>query len=313
MQAQEQQLRSMARRIVVIRHQGDDGVGGAPRGPLGPDPDAAKRVSPITTDQFLDLTSWADDGCKEAVAPAWTPPPPVEDATDVGTDGQFTDDILQAKKGEIAAKEFDSIEAARTFEEALQATNAARASRLGGARAERHIGAAQCEPTNLRLDRQTRGLAPRRRDARVLVLYAGAGGATSGISACKGFQVVAAVEKDSVLADLYRANHGHTVLELDLMNHAHAAHVLRQHGPFDMVQLSPPCVDFSVSGRCIEGRAAWLTVTAALLILDLGVPCSASRMWSEWPRRRRGTSRERCSSTQDTCSSRWWLTPPIAA
>jgi site-specific DNA-cytosine methylase len=39
-----------------------------------------------------------------------------------------------------------------------------------------------------------------------------------------------------------------------------------------MVQLSPPCVDFSVSGRCIEGRAAWLTVTAALLILDLGVP-----------------------------------------
>ena len=151
-------------------------------------------------------------------------------------------------------------------------TNAARASRLGGARAERHIGAAQCEPTNLRLHKQPRGSAPRRRDARVLVLYAGGGGASSGISACEGFQVVAAVEKDSGLADLYRANHGHTVLELDLMNHAQAAQVLRQHGPFDMVQLSPPCVDFSVSGRCIEGRAAWLTVTAALLILDLGVP-----------------------------------------
>lgn len=62
------------------------------------------------------------------------------------------------------------------------------------------------------------------------------------------------------------------ILELDLMNHAHAAHVLRQHGPFDMVQLSPPCIEFSVSGRCIEGRVAWLTVTAALLILDIGVP-----------------------------------------
>ena len=58
---------------------------------------------------------------KSTEAPSWTPPPPVEDATDVGTDGQFTDDILQAEKGEIAAEEFDSIEAARRFEDALQA------------------------------------------------------------------------------------------------------------------------------------------------------------------------------------------------
>ena len=94
MQAQEQQLRAMARCTVVIRHQVYDGGGGAPLGPLEPEPDGARGVGPITTGQFLDLTYWADDGCKDAEAPAWTLPPPVEDATDVGTDEQFTDDIL---------------------------------------------------------------------------------------------------------------------------------------------------------------------------------------------------------------------------
>ena len=120
----------------------------------------------------------------------------------MGTDGQFTDDILRATKGAIAATKFESVEAARRFEEALHATNAARASRLGGARAERHIGAAQCEPTRLRLDNQPQGTAPRRRDARVLVLYVEGCGAMSGTAGCEGFQVVAAVENNSTAAKL---------------------------------------------------------------------------------------------------------------
>ena len=88
----------MATRTVVIRHQDDDGTGGTPRGPLEPEPKEMTGIRPTTTGQFLDLTSWAEDGCKGTEAPSWTPPPPVEDATDVGTDGQFTDEILQAER-----------------------------------------------------------------------------------------------------------------------------------------------------------------------------------------------------------------------
>ena len=107
---------------------------------------------------------------------------------------------------------------------------------------------------------------------RVLVLFAGGGGASTGIAACSAFADadVTAVELRDDAAAIYAANHPrHRVLQLDLSDVAAACARLRALGPFDLVQWSPPCVDFSRSGRGIEGPAAELTVHAATIIANL--------------------------------------------
>ena len=107
---------------------------------------------------------------------------------------------------------------------------------------------------------------------RVLVLFAGGGGASTGIAACAayaGAQVVAVELRDTAAA-IYAANHPqHQLLQLDLTDTPAACARLSELGPFDLVQWSPPCVDFSRSGQGIEGPGAELTVQAAALIAEL--------------------------------------------
>ena len=110
------------------------------------------------------------------------------------------------------------------------------------------------------------------RPLRVLVLFAGGGGASTGIAACAAYEgaEVIAVELSDIAAAVYAANHPeHQLLQLDLADTHAAAARLSALGPFDLVQWSPPCTDFSSSGRGIEGPAAELTVQAAALIAEL--------------------------------------------
>ena len=70
----------------------------------------------------------------------------------------------------------------------------------------------------------------------MLVLFAGAGGASEGWKHMRGAEVVAAVEWDGDVAAVYAANHDHPVVQLDLNDWARVAAELAPHGPFDLVQ-----------------------------------------------------------------------------
>ena len=88
-----------------------------------------------------------------------------------------------------------------------------------------------------------------------------------------GAMVAAAVDTwDEALA-VYAANLDHPILDIDLSVVEPAVLALRALGPFDVVQVSAPCVDFSTSGKGVEGPAAQLTVTCTRVALALGAPC----------------------------------------
>jgi site-specific DNA-cytosine methylase len=50
-----------------------------------------------------------------------------------------------------------------------------------------------------------------------------------------------AVELNADAALVYGANHEHPVLQLNIADWLGVAHALKQYGPFDLVQWSPPC------------------------------------------------------------------------
>ena len=76
---------------------------------------------------------------------------------------------------------------------------------------------------------------------RVLVLFAGAGGASEGWRHVRGANVVAAVEIRDDAAAIYAANHDHPVIVSDINDWVRVSDQLAPHGPFDLVQWSPPC------------------------------------------------------------------------
>ena len=71
---------------------------------------------------------------------------------------------------------------------------------------------------------------------KVLVLFAGGGGASEGWTRVRGAGVVAAVELDGDAVSVYAANHDHPVVQLDINDWVRVSEALAQFGPFDLVQ-----------------------------------------------------------------------------
>jgi DNA (cytosine-5)-methyltransferase 1 len=79
-----------------------------------------------------------------------------------------------------------------------------------------------------------------------------------------GFDVRLGVDWDEDALSVYRANHAHTALQIDLGNVPLAVETIRSVGHVDMISGSPPCQDFSMcSDKRAEGARASLTVSFA--------------------------------------------------
>ena len=109
---------------------------------------------------------------------------------------------------------------------------------------------------------------------RVLVLFAGGGGASEGWRHVDGARTVCAVEMNGDAATVYSANHDHPVLQLNIADWVGVALALKQYGPFDLVQWSPPCQPHSNANAnkiCNDPRET-VMLAAARLIKALDVP-----------------------------------------
>ena len=101
---------------------------------------------------------------------------------------------------------------------------------------------------------------------RVIDLFAGCGGMTQGFQDA-GFDVVAGFDNWGPAREIYGANFSHPVYDLDLANED-AIEFLRGFRP-EVVVGGPPCQDFSISGKRIEGDRANLTVQFARIVAQL--------------------------------------------
>jgi site-specific DNA-cytosine methylase len=109
---------------------------------------------------------------------------------------------------------------------------------------------------------------------KVLVLFAGGGGASEEWKRVREAGVVAAVELDGDAVSVYVANHDHPVIQLDINDWMRVFEALTQFGPFDLVQWSPPCQPHSCANaneRSVDPRAS-VMVAAARLIVHLRAP-----------------------------------------
>lgn len=94
-------------------------------------------------------------------------------------------------------------------------------------------------------------------------LFCGCGGFSLGAQMA-GMDVRCGLELDPRVASIYRANFGHSLLEMDARD-ARAIDALRAHTP-EVLLGSPPCTDFSSAGPAREGERAGLTLRFAQLI-----------------------------------------------
>lgn len=98
-------------------------------------------------------------------------------------------------------------------------------------------------------------------------LFSGCGGFSCGIRAA-GFRVELAVDNDEQALGLYAANHpGTPTLHADLSVADLDEQLGRESPPLDCIFGSPPCQDFSNSGKHIEAERAQLAVTFARLVV----------------------------------------------
>lgn len=97
---------------------------------------------------------------------------------------------------------------------------------------------------------------------RAVDCFCGAGGGTCGLKDA-GFEVRLGIDWDERALIVYRANHAHSALKLDMSQEQLVVEAIRAHGPVDMISGSSPCQDYSCSGRRVEGTRAALTVSFA--------------------------------------------------
>ena len=101
-------------------------------------------------------------------------------------------------------------------------------------------------------------------------LFCCAGGSSCGLT-CAGFEVELGIDVDEAALSVYRANHAHAAVNLDLGDVDAAVARIRAVGPIDLLAASPPCTDFSSAGlRCEREVVAGLTVTTARIAAALG-------------------------------------------
>ena len=121
-------------------------------------------------------------------------------------------------------------------------------------------------------------------------LFCGAGGSTTGLVKA-GVNVKLGIDHDASALAVYRANHGHEAMQLDLGNVGSAVEAIRSVGPIDMLSGSPPCTDFSSAGGRVERDThAGLTIAFAkiavavrprLVVLENVPELLRSRAWAD--------------------------------
>jgi len=121
--------------------------------------------------------------------------------------------------------------------------------------------------------------------------FCASGGSACGLGAA-GFDVKLGMDVDETALRVYRANHSHAAIALDLEDADAAVSAVRaQVGYVDLLSGSPPCTDFSSAGGRVEREThAGLTVAFARIAVTLrtrvvlieNVPeLLRSRAWSE--------------------------------
>ena len=120
------------------------------------------------------------------------------------------------------------------------------------------------------LDRRTR--RTKRRIHRQAVLAGGCGGWCDGARAVPQVRTMVVVEWDRDIATWCRKNIHAPVLTLDLLQVKEVHTALLLFLPLHSVQISSPCTDFSMAGKGVEGESAFVTVTATMIAVKLGVP-----------------------------------------
>jgi DNA (cytosine-5)-methyltransferase 1 len=98
-------------------------------------------------------------------------------------------------------------------------------------------------------------------------LFCGGGGSAAGLS--KHVTVVAGMDCDERVLEVYRQNHAHEALCVDLSHVSRVVKLLKRRR-IDLITASPPCQDFSSSGGRIEGARAELTAALADIIIGVG-------------------------------------------
>ena len=120
--------------------------------------------------------------------------------------------------------------------------------------------------------------------------FCASGGSACGLEAA-GFDVKLGLDVDEAALSVYRANHRHDAMALDLGNVDAAVSTIRAVGCVDLLSGSPPCTDFSSAGGRKEREThAGLTVSFARIAVALrtravlieNVPeLLRSRAWTE--------------------------------
>jgi DNA (cytosine-5)-methyltransferase 1 len=95
-------------------------------------------------------------------------------------------------------------------------------------------------------------------------LFCGVGGLSLGLK-LSGIEVLAGIDAWAQALDVYRLNHGHDAIELDLSDVQAATLAIKRYD-FDLIAGGPPCQDFSHAGKRVEGSRANLTLSFASLI-----------------------------------------------
>jgi DNA (cytosine-5)-methyltransferase 1 len=80
------------------------------------------------------------------------------------------------------------------------------------------------------------------------------------------------VEWDRDIATWCRKNIHALVLTLDLLQVKEVHAALLPFLPLHSVQISSSCTDFLTAGKGVEGESAFVTVTATMIAVKLGVP-----------------------------------------
>lgn len=102
---------------------------------------------------------------------------------------------------------------------------------------------------------------------RVVDLFAGCGGMSAGFERA-GFEVRLAVELWESARTVYAKNFDHPVLGFDLSGVKEAVKLVRKENP-DLIMGGPPCQDFSVAGKRVEGDKAELTIDFCEIISEV--------------------------------------------
>jgi DNA (cytosine-5)-methyltransferase 1 len=91
-------------------------------------------------------------------------------------------------------------------------------------------------------------------------LFCGIGGNTTGAEDLSWTMMLAGVDWDTRALEAYRENHpGHEAKQLNMFDVKDVVTYLDLFGDLDVIIGSPPCQEFSPSGACVEGDRADLT------------------------------------------------------